>query len=375
MLILNDSNASCAKDGIAIFMDPIEATDDILINSTCVFMAPIQTSASITAIYDVTVYGSMTAGGSIRIGGNLQCNKLNGADVNISYNLTVAKEVNCTVLTVGGNAVIGELFCKGAEIAKSLIVKHSIDSLGTVQAHKTLICFDSIVVDGILQAPCIIVQNDCDAQETQTGRIVCLSDGSEQLLTPQSSGDTEPFASIAGSPMDDIFTFDSPLATRLEDTASFIDGLQRQLRDLPSDTLCKYIDAYSDFLPGFSILRSYISNAEDADKAFSEGSGSWYDAFCTLAQLHFNLPEWLVSSSFASDVQRRLAELLQKFKHANYRTKSRSQWSKTLNYISRLLGNSGSIAEVISSASDALPNLYSNVGLKAPAIRIFLPEN
>ena len=374
MLILNDSNANCAKNGIAVFMDPIETTEDILINSTCVFMADVRTSASIKATYDVTVYGSIAAIGNISIGGNLQCNKLDCADIHTNRNLTVTSELKCASLVVGGNATIGDVYCESAEIGKSLIVKHTIDSSGSVRAQRAIICFDSIVVDGCLQAPCVIVQNECDAKERQTNHTVVLSESDEQLAPP--TNDTVGQAvSIVQAPIDDIYDFESVLATRLEDTASFIDGLQNQLKELPVDDLHRYIDAYADFLPGFSILKSYITCVEDTAKAFTDGSGSWYEAFCALAQLHFNLPEWLLGSTFASDVQLRLADLLRKFTQSNYRTKSRSQWSKTLNYISRLLNDTTLKPGVIISASDALPNLYSNVGLKAPAIRIFLPEN
>ena len=370
MIELNDSNASYSHNGISVFVDPIDADEDIFISSSCVFLSDVVSKGKIRAQYNLTVYGLLGSGDSIEIGGELQCTQLKGESISISGRLTVREDITCDYLFVADDATIGSVYCSNIEVHGVLVATGMVDATGSIDVAKSLVSLDCVQASGKVSAP-ELVASELSAGEESIGKKSILECGSAQTppITPTSQ-------SIADSDVADIFDAHSPLAIGVDDCAVFLDKLNAYLcsLDLKDGILHRFLATYAEFFPSYAILNQVIEQITSIIQKTTIDEETWFDDFNICVAALRMIPEWFQKSIVAEAIHLKLLDLLSYQSTHKLTTKSYSIWSTTNYHTLYLFDIFGDDPVVRAQLNQLQERLLSNISLKSPSFKLLFSQ-
>ena len=134
-------------------------------------------SGTIRAQYNLIVYGKLSAGGDIEIGGELQCEQVKGNSINIGGRITTKEEIACNNLFVTGDAIIGAAYCDNIEVNGTLVSTGMVDAAESIKIGKSLVSLDFVQASKGVSAAEVIAA-EFRAEKENIGTKVLLSKGS-----------------------------------------------------------------------------------------------------------------------------------------------------------------------------------------------------
>lgn len=375
MKIFNDSNADCKEGKTSVFLKDVETDEDVMINSSCVFLGNLVSKGTIQAHYHLTVYGNLEAGSSLVVGETLICHKkVKAESISVQGKLNATGAVNCKELSVGRDAVCDSLFCQNAEIGESLICKGAVDVQGDIKVDESIICNDEVYIGGSLSCKSVIADT-LDASNTPNALFINIGSGETTGSATNDSTSSESsidLLKVLDSPLTDIFDSDSQLAVSMETLATIIEHLNEAVEtDISTDEM-KLLKAFGGFLPEYEELAYIFQDSLIALHNQDYSTAKWFPDFNACAKAYLALPKWAKHIKLANMLREKLQKLINLYLTRDFVTTSKTEWIRTIGYLQQLIDLDDAL--VIENKKELRNKMFGNLGLKPFGIMVKLPK-
>ncbi len=375
MKIFNDSNADCKEGKTSVFLKDVETDEDIMINSSCVFLGSLITKGTIQAHYHLTVFGNIEAGNSLVVGETLSgYKKVKAETISVQGKLNVTGAINCKELSVGRDAVCDSLFCQNADIGESLISKGPVDIQSDIKVKGSIICNDEVYIGGNLSCKSVIADL-LDAANAPDALFINIASG--ETTGSSTGGDTSAESSmdllkVIDSPLTDIYNSDSQLAISMEALATIIEHLNEKIEaDIGPDEM-KLINAFGGFLPEYDRLAYVFQDSLIALHDQDYSTAKWFPDFNSCAKAYLSLPKWAKQIKLANMLREKLQKLINVYLTRDFVTTSKTEWIRAMGYLQRLIDQED--AMIIDNKIEIRNKMFGNLGLKPFGIMVKLPK-
>ena len=372
MIEFNDSNADVTRNGVSIFFEPVDIDDDVFIGSSCIFMDDFHTTGSLKAQYSLTVHGSLSVDGELKIGEDLTCASLSAVNADIERNLSVREDVSAQKIFIGGNADIGNIFAHTVTSYSNVYAREGIDIQGDMEANMAVIGLDYISVSGCLKCA-YAVSPSIDVGDDQIGSIT-VTEQKASMTEPEEAEDKH--VSIAESELKDIFDGNSQLAIEMEDYALLLDKLNERLCKMePSETeLLNLLDAYGSFIPTYLDVLRILDDSLDVVTSVRSGDIPSFQDLLTCGHALLLFPDWFKGSIVVDRYINRLKAILEDIITSKSRTNSKSEWIQGLGLVGRFKEQYPEEEPICSLMDELSELLFRNTGLKPLTVKLYLPK-
>jgi len=371
MFRINEQMALFKHNGTPVIDQPIQKDEDLLIETTCIFLSPLRTSGQLRAQYSLICLGEVAAQRLV-VNDRLICMKdVTASEIEVGNELNVSGVIKCDRLKVSGRAFIGELGCGTLEAGDSVIVEKQLDATDDILVKGSVLCLDNIICDGVARAANIITVNEMDIHEREANQAISLKsfDGCLQ---------TKP-ATIAGEDVASIHNFDSPLAVAMEDFALFVENAIAVCGQRDPLSARALLRDYAAYITTFAVLDTLCHRADATFSLVEKSSPGnmgeyWFDAFIAASDFIAALERDLKESPLYEEAVGRAQKLSELFQQCVPKTRSAGKWARCLAEICRLRDEMA-LAPARPVLDAALRELYRNIGINANAVKIYFPQN
>ena len=368
MIEFNDSNASCTKNGISVFIDDICTDEEIFVSSSCVFLGDISTTKGIRAQYNLTIYGNVDVEEDIHVGEAFTCFKdVKARNINIEAGLFIRGSLSCEELSVGNTAEIYSLFCHNADIGEMLIAEDSVDVQQDISLGKSIICKEYVSIGGKATGVSIIAET-VDFGEENSILVIPIDKPN------QNAQETQEFPDISDSPLEDITNSYSSLAILMEHTASVIERLNERIGEIDKDHLSdlELVKAYGDFIPEYELIAEELADIQSWFFGQAISTSKWFPEFNKCVSVYTTLPHWVKETKLGKMIKGRLLELIDMYIQKNFDTTSKSEWSYAIGNVQKLAELND--PELSIHQKEMMNKLYQNLGMKPFGVLVKLPR-